>query len=329
MEYIKVHFGNKVVLKANRILILPILLVLFSNTLFAQRWPMPGATWTYCLTGWNGMPAGEETFKVTGDTLITGNNYDIIKHINSRKDNLIRTLYTRFVNDTVYRYVNNKEYLFFTFNLSVGDIFSTFRTAGLNSYWGDSACSSVLPLRVIEENEIELNGQILKEFVLEDTLFRHLYDTNYPEPLTYTLIERIGVVDNYQFINTLEPFADCSLPTDYGLAAVGKYTDDSFEYLFYECVGVGINNHLIPSNNISIYPNPAKSFVEVVNTANTSEKYKITLINNVGIVIHTAEILSDKQRIDLSNFEPGYYFLVLSSNKSSTKKTSFPLIIYH
>ncbi len=329
MKSKKVHFGIQIVIKIHRDLILLFLFILFSSTLFSQTWPMPGAKWTYCLTGWNGMPAGEETFKVTGDTLIAGKNYDIIKHINSRKESLIRTLYTRFVNDTVYRYVNNKEYLFFTFNLSVGDIFSTFRTAGLNSYWEDSACSSVLPLRVVEESEIELNGQMLKKFVLEDTLFRHLYDPNYPDPVTFTLVERIGVIDNYPFINTLEPFADCSLPTDYGLAAVGKYTDDSFEYLFYECEGVGINNHQIPNNDICIYPNPAKNNVKIVQKGNILVKYKIKLLTILGKVILTDEMNSEKQNVNLSNYPNGYYFLTLTPENSTMKETSFPLIINH
>ena len=318
-----------------RTLILASLILLVNNTSFSQTWPSPGAKWTYCLTGWNGMPAGEELFGVTGDTLISGKLYNIIQPINPTKKNLVdnndlvRTLYTRFENDTFYRYVNNQEYLFFTYNLSVGDVFSTFRTAGLNSYWEDSACSSVLPLRVIEESEVELNGQMLKEFVLEDTLFRHLYDPNYPDPVTYTLIERIGIVDNYLLINTLEPFADCFLPTDYGLAAVGKYTDDSFEYLFYECQGVGINNNQIPNSDIEIFPNPANQYLHVVQKSDPPIRFTISLLTEFGKLFFITEMDGKSSTIDLSGYQSGYYILVLTPLDSSKNRTLKPIIISH
>lgn len=320
----KVHFALQIVLKIHLTLILLLLLILFSNTVFTQTWPMSGAKWTYCLTGWNGMPAGEEIFSVTGDTVISGKIYSIISNENISTDN--RKLVTRFSNDTVYRWVNNRDYKFFTFNLNVTDVFSTFRTAGWNNHWEDSACSSILPLKVIEESEIELEGLKYKQFVLKDTLFNDLYDPYYPDPVTYTLIERIGIINTYHFINTIEPPRECSLPTDWVLAKLGNYTDDGFEHLFEEC-HVGVNNK--SSSEIHIFPNPAKNFVEIVKTANTSGKSKIQIINNLGIAIYTAEIWSDKHRIDLSNYEPGYYLLVLSPDNISKKKTSFPLIINH
>lgn len=302
---------------------------------YSQTWPMLGAKWTYCLTGWNGMPAGEETFEITGDTLIAGNLYNIISPVDVGIDNYMknetesRRLFTRYVNDTIYRFVNNQEYLFFTFNLSIDDVFSTYRTAGWNYNWEDSACSSILPLRVIEENVVELNGQVLKKFVLEDTLFEHLYDPNYPDPVTYTLIERIGVINTYHFINTIEPPENCSLPSDWGLAELGYYTDIDFGYLFEECQGVGVYSNKKHNSEISIFPNPTKSFIEVVQTRNALGKYKISLLNNLGQVIHATEMKSEKHRIDLSNYQNGYYFLILTPDKYSLSIYTFPVIIYH
>lgn len=302
------------------------LLIAYSGQ--SQTWPMSGAKWTYCLTGWNGMPAGEEIFEVIGDTVISGKIYSIISNENISTDN--RKLFTRFSNDTVYRWVNNQEYLFFTFNLNMEDVFSTFRTAGWNNHWEDSACSSILPLKVIEISEIELDGLILKKFILEDTLFNDLYDPNYPDPVTYTLIERIGVTNTYHFINTMEPPEnwDCTIPTTLVFGALGKYTDNSFDYLFGECQGVGVYDSK-SHDTISIFPNPANNFVEIIIAPFISDQYKIKIINSLGKVIHATEIWTDKHRIDLSNYEPGYYLLVLSPNNSSTKKTSFPLIINH
>ncbi|GAB1417863.1 hypothetical protein MASR2M12_06280 [Bacteroidales bacterium] len=84
-------------------------------------------------------------------------------------------LISRFSNDSIYRFVNNNEYLLFTYNLNVGDVLTTFRAAAWNNRGQDSTCSSQLPLKVIEKSEVVLSNIVLQKFVLEDTLFRHLY----------------------------------------------------------------------------------------------------------------------------------------------------------
>jgi len=318
-----------------RTLILASLILLINNTLFSQIWPSPGAKWTYCLTGWNGMPAGEEMFGVTGDTIISGKLYSIIQPISLTKKNLVvnndsvRTLYTRFVNDTVYRFVNNEEYLFFTFNLSVGDVFSTFRTAGWNSNWEDSACSSVLPLKVIEESEVELDGLILKKFILEDTLFPYLYEQSNPDPVNYILIERIGVINSYPLINTMELPGGCSFPTDWGLANLGKYSDDSFENLFEECEGVGINDILNPKNDIEIFPNPANQYVNVVQKSVPPIRFTISLLTEFGKLFFITEMDGKSSTIDLTGYQSGYYILVLTPLDPSKNRTLLPIIISH
>jgi len=314
-------------LSTSKNLIFSLLLILITNTLIAQTWPMPGAKWTYCLIGWNGRPAGEEIFGVTGDTLIAGNIYTITKLIVAAKSPMnvenisSRTLYTRYANDTVYRYVNNQEYLYFTFNLNVGDIFTTFRTAGGNYHWEDSACSSKLTLKVIEETEIELNGQTLKKFVLEDTLFHYLYDSNDPEPVTYTLVERIGVINSYPLINSMEPPGQCSLPTDWGHGAVGKYTDDSFEHLFGECRGVGIDAIQKSKNDINIYPNPANSvlnidFPAIFDILHTT----IEVIDIDGKTILQSIPVSSYTQLDIKRLKPGVYLVKIQNDESFITK---------
>lgn len=92
----------------------------------------------------------------------------------------------------------------FTYNLNVGDVLTTFRAAAWNNRGQDSTCSSQLPLKVIEKSEVVLSNIVLHKFVLEDTLFRHLYANYNGDPIRYTFIERMGVINNYQFMNTLE-----------------------------------------------------------------------------------------------------------------------------
>ncbi|MDY0076703.1 MAG: T9SS type A sorting domain-containing protein [Bacteroidales bacterium] len=314
-------------LSSSKNLIFSLLLILIANTLIAQTWPMPGAKWTYCLIGWNGRPAGEEIFGVTGDTLIAGNIYTITKLMVAAKTSMnventsSRTLYTRYAIDTVYRYVNNQEYLYFTFNLIVGDVFTTFRTAGWNFHWEDSAYSSKLTLKVIEETEIELNDQTLKKFVLEDTLFHHLYVSNDPEPITYSLVERIGVINSYPLINSMEPSGECYLPTDWRYGAVGKYTDDGFEHLFGECRGVGLDAIQKFENDINIYPNPANSVLNIDFPTNFNVLHTtIEVIDTDGKTILQSIPVSSSTQLDFKRLKPGVYIVKIKNEESFITK---------
>ncbi|HZK07990.1 MAG TPA: hypothetical protein VFC92_07295 [Bacteroidales bacterium] len=291
-----------------------------------QTWPVQGATWTYCVTGWDGMPAGEEIFGVTGDTLISGNLYSIIssndKGSKASDEWGNRALFTRSENDTVYRYVNNQEYLFFTFNLSLGDVFTTFRTAGWNNHWEDSACSSILPLKVIDESIIEIEGEYLKKFILRDTLFEHLYVPGYPEYIEYTLIERIGIINNYPLINTMEPSPDgsgngCGLPTDWIHVNVGHYSDNNFDHLFEKCEGVGINGNLSKAHGLSIFvkPNPAKEWAAFDYTLPVdATEATIVISNSMGSIVEILQVNGQQgQKLwDTRKVKPGVYYYTLN-----------------
>jgi hypothetical protein len=301
-----------------------------------QSWPVSGAQWTYCITGWNGQPAGEETMQMTGDTLIEGKTYKVMIFVNSgessheykvenNNDINERMLFTRFENDTVYRFVNNQEYLFFTFNLNLGDVFTTFRTAGWNNHWQDSACTSILPLKVIEKDEINLNGQIFSRIVLQDTLISYLYDIQLDEPVTYTLIERIGVINAYPFINTIEHPNSCNLPTDFVLGSIGRYSDFEFEYEFKECQSVGIEQPVQMENSIKIYPNPSSGLVYVQNLESVSGQFYYQLYNNLGIQEKSGKLKTQDMKIDFSALADGQYHLVLIAEDKSQSVFRFKI----
>lgn len=82
---------------------------------FAQTWPMPGAQWQYCR--WSSYL----NFAYTKDTIINNSNYQVIEHTNTSSFNL-GVIYTRYSNDTVYRYVHSKEYPFLIFNAAIADV---------------------------------------------------------------------------------------------------------------------------------------------------------------------------------------------------------------
>lgn len=301
--------------------------IILTTKILAQTWPMPEAKWTYCLTNANGAPAGEIIFIITGDTVIEGKSYSIIEEeLESSKglniDKGMRTLFTRYENDTVYRFVNNQEYLYFTFNLNVGDVFSTYRTSGW--WWNDSTCSSILPLKVIDIDEIELSGQIFTKYILEDTLFQYLYEPSYPDPITYVLVDRIGVINTFPFLNVMEGPDDCWLLTDYGEVRLGKYVDNSFEHTFDECEGVGVNQ-FNDNNMFTVFPNPVQHILNISYSGNLSDEYEISLINLFGQNLFSIKMNVSSIKIDLSKYPKGTYVLSVRNKKNTEKK--FQLII--
>lgn len=333
------HTHEPIVLFLSMNKIMYALLLIFiieGEDLNAQTWPMPGSVWRYCLTDWSGQPSGYLELGVVGDTILSGKSYKIITYIGQAKEpdegsEHPMTLYTRYNNDTVYRFVNNREYLYFTYNLNVGDVFTTYRTAGFYN-WNDSACSSVLPLKVIEKETVVYEGQILRKYVLQDTLFHYLYEGTYPEVVEYTLVERIGVLNSYPLINSMEPEGEaggeCTLPSDWGSEVLGKYSDNSFEHLFSECEGVGISTVGLGNNTITISPNPTSNFIEVIQPNDIAQLLEIRIFDLAGNLLLNNQINTIRCKIDLSNFKPGSYILTCVPVKTSQTREIFPIIIY-
>lgn len=299
-----------------------------------RTWPEPGAKWTYCVIGWNNRPAGEEKWALSGDTLLNGKTWSMIKQ-ERQKDSLAVPIYSnedvlisRFSNDSIYRFMNNKEYLLFTYNLNVGDVLTTFRAAAW--YGGqDSTCSSQLPLKVIEKSEVMLGSSVLQKFVLEDTLFRHLYPNYNGDDIRYVFIERIGVVNNYQFMNTLEQSGRCDLYIETSYYGIGKYSDDNFEHIYHECAGVGLQKHESTRQFLRIYPNPANSWTAFDFTLPEGvSEARIEITSPAGVVIHSLQLSGSRGQklFDSRKLSPGVYNCsLITGGFSQTVK----LIIQH
>ncbi len=321
-----------------------ITLVLFATALlfgyigFAQEnkqsqanrtWPEPGAKWTYCVSGYYDRPGGEEKWALSGDTLINGRSWSMIKRDNQTEGQPSSILsndhvfYSRFSNDSIYRFVNNKEYLLFTYNLNVGDVLTTFRAAGVFN-WQDSACSSRLPLKVIEKSEVMLGSSLLQKFVLEDTLFGHLYPNYIGEPIRYTFIERIGVINNYPFMNSLEMPTNCELFVEPESFTIGKYSDDSFEHIYGECPGVGLKESESYGKSLRIYPNPANNWVSFTYTLEGEHAQAVLEIRDAsGKTVHQVQLSQPKGAYlwDTRELQSGtYYYSLKTANTNKNGK---------
>lgn len=287
----------------------------------AQTWPMPGATWKYCITS-GGSPAGFNEMIVAGDTIIDGATYKIIEHIEEYEN---RRLYTRYSNDTVYRNVNGQEYMYFTYNLEVGDVYTTFRSLPTN--WSDSTCSSTMPLKVISSEMVELDGEMIQQWTLRDTLYDDLYG-NDALRIDYTLVQRIGIINSYPFINPNAGW-NCFPVIDAPKHSLGTYEDNGFYHMFEECEGTGIEDRLKANNRIRITPNPAHDYFEIEFLHGRDPgKYKVTVYDVTG-QFKLRKIISDTEhQINITNLEPGYYLIRLSLFGRTTGKITKSLIIH-
>jgi hypothetical protein len=250
-----------------------LLILLYPTFLFSQQWPEPGAIWTYC-TGDPDLPIttilGKTTMAYTRDTVVEGLTYNVVEREYGSTDEYNRYL-TRYSNDTVYRWINDAEYLYFHFNLNMGEVITTFRSIAGTS---DTSCSSILPLEVIDSTTITISGEELTRWTLRDTLGFDPMGTGSPFFKEYTLIERIGIADYYRFYDPVEG-EDCNMIIWEGAVYLDGYNDDTFEEWEADCPVSGLDE--MSFEQFEIYPNPFSSF--------TTISYQLNLVNKVQINI--------------------------------------------
>lgn len=312
------------------------ILFMLNPTANAQTWPQQGASWRYCLRNWAGLPAAFRDFGVTQDTVIAGKTWHMIQQTADQYGPVIvppdhpTTLFTRYENDTVFRWVNNQEYLFFTYNLEVGEVFTTFRSAGFTGLWNDSACSSRLPLEVIDFEMVQYGDLNLKQWTLRDTLFHDLYETGGPEEVIYVLTERIGVLNSYPFINNAEPPGqapgECSLPSDWGTAGIGTYSDNETEIVFSECKGVGIKALNEKSETELLIFEISTDLIKIkLGKTEAHQSMELSCYNAVGRQVHSQKIYKGQQDtdVDISGWPSGIYIAVVYSDGNAWGKAKF------
>lgn len=271
-------------------------------------WPQADAKWSYCLIGQNGEPFDKETWGVKGDSLIDGKRYDIIGLLDEKKASIKPDLLTRCHNDTVFRYVNNKEYPYFKFDMEIGDVFTTFRSAGWMNSWNDSTCSSVLPLRVIEKETLNINDVELNRYLLADTLFSYLYGVD--DTPVYELVDRIGVINAYPFINNAEG-ADCFISTDILSVEVFKYEDKTHTFLFSECDITAVSEQPL-EGSIEVFPNPVNESVSLNIENIDCAHYNLEIVSFFGHRVLNMEMFGQSVTINVEHLPDGIYMIVLS-----------------
>ena len=286
-----------------------------------DAWPVQGAKWTYCLFTELGEAYDKEVWQVTGDSIIGNNIYNIIQPIDSigqPLSNSRKMLLTRYENNRVFRYVNDKEYLFFSFDINETDVFTTFRSAGwgangVPNYGNDSACCSMKPLLVVQKQEVELGGLILNEYVLKDTLFTALYGLE-SEQMYWKMIDRIGPVGTYPFIDLKETGAsdgagNCVYHTCHPYALLSAYQDDGFEQTWFDCHPTFIAEN-VKGKGIQVYPNPTTGVVHIEGIPVS----KILVYNSLGNRVKT---IQNTNVFNIGCLPQGLYMLEIIDNKNA------------
>lgn len=103
--------------------------------------------------------------------------------------------------------------------------------------------------------------------------------------------------------------------------------NDSISYSKVVTLNYGSGSGL--NDNVLIYPNPAKSTINLtitpLSTANPNSVYNIIIVNAHGLVVKTATTSQTNWQTNLSNLMPGTYVLqvVNSSDNSLVGKGTF------
>jgi len=90
---------------------------------------------------------------------------------------------------------------------------------------------------------------------------------------------------------------------------------------------VGIDEVASNKNVLTVYPNPASSFVNVSFPQMNYNGNEISVLNSLGQKVYTSKIASTQTIIPVDQFSPGAY--IISVRSKSVGLSSAPLIVFH
>lgn len=82
---------------------------------------------------------------------------------------------------------------------------------------------------------------------------------------------------------------------------------------------LGTNTVSVESSKLSVYPNPAKDYVNITNSGSTIVE-KVTIVDVNGRVVKTVTSNSNDVRINISDLNTGVYFMNINTNEGPTTK---------
>lgn len=289
---------------------------------FAQSnyptWPQPGATWNICSYYPIGSPQLQDLpldLSYTKDTIINTTTYSIIDYPASYRPYRILT---RFSNDTIFRLVNGTEYLFFTYNVSLGDTLSLLRT-GVYDYDQDT-CGNTLELWHNQVSLVTYNNQIYKCWHFQEL------DNGNPElsEREYYWLENVGwfngngspwpvpndipwITNNYQ-INCSD--GEDGLHIEYYY--VSDYFDNNTSIQIRDC---NDNSSVKEENDYSfqVFPNPVQNKI-TINCSIKEGVLKLTSLQGKNLRQLKLNSQQEKYMLDVEDLASGLYLITLENS---------------
>ncbi len=218
-----------------------------------QSWPADGAEWSYCINNVFPYYTLTHTFGYVGDTVINTLSYAVVEPIalngmpidecevnNSfglcEVEDL--TTFYRQSGDTIYRWVNDKDYIFMINGISIGESYTAFRSSPFN--FTEYPCTPELVLEIIAAEMVMVNGTSYREVTLRDSLAM----AQVGQDILYRYIEGVGLRDYFPFFSSSfytgesdsEDLWDCWV-VDLGESggSLYNYIDDALALDYFQC----------------------------------------------------------------------------------------------
>ena len=130
------------------------------------------------------------------------------------------------------------------------------------------------------------------------------------QKLMKTFLSKIGV--EYELVDN-QIFSD--VPDVYKLIFTGFVGSSNGNVYFTKSLlsNVGINN-ITKTNEFAVYPNPAENYIQLDFTGNTLSNASVTLYDLSGKMVFTKAIHDSSERLNLSEFNSGFYLLQIQNN---------------
>lgn len=236
--------------------------------------------------------------------------------------------YFRQSGDTIFRYANEQDYVFFIHNIDVDQSFTSFRSLHLE--WPSWNCTEELPLKVVSDEETEHSGVTLREWILQDM------DPYFNQPNgnthTYKFIEGIGLQHDFIYLtpdhveNTYNESGNLSEclggAAHLGSGALYHYHDLETNIDFALCdFTVSIDDLEFSPSSLLLFPNPAKDRVHVKLNGDDHGPIQVSVFDLRGMVCQTHVQQAAEAPMPLKGLSPGLYLVTVeTSHRVFTRK---------
>ncbi|MBK6283125.1 MAG: T9SS type A sorting domain-containing protein [Draconibacterium sp.] len=195
-----------------------------------------------------------------------------------------------------------------------GDKWTIYGTDSICSFFNTDSIGTVI---VDSVKTVLVNGWPLKAiYTSPDSLSEWFYSE--------VILERIGCLDHM-----LPRAINCAVDVIPGNGSLRCFEHPALGFFTNNCCNPSPSfcERLVFYNgidelqiNFSVYPNPAHDFLNVHNIAGNHEKMQVKLYNVNMQLVYIKSIFANQLSIPILGFQPGLYFVEVSTLKESFRK---------